>query len=196
MGLGEALILFDLCLVFIALALVLNVKSKKLGCLEVRWLRGIYSLNHQSGRWGGCLSMGAPDSPVRQLRHPTVRVRLLELCQMGPPDSPVVHRTATIHCLVRLLAPALTLRALFVHCSAFTGFRWSRPLRCSRCFAGTPDSPVNYSGVAFPGTRRWRVRVNSPWCTGHYPVAPFFLNPILDFLLVCVKPLAPVELII
>jgi hypothetical protein len=31
MGLGEALILFDLCL-------VLNVKSEKLGCLEVWWL--------------------------------------------------------------------------------------------------------------------------------------------------------------
>jgi hypothetical protein len=26
---------------------------------------GIYSPNHQSGRWGGCLSTGAPDSPVR-----------------------------------------------------------------------------------------------------------------------------------
>jgi hypothetical protein len=26
---------------------------------------GIYSPNHQNGRWGGCLSMGAPDSPVR-----------------------------------------------------------------------------------------------------------------------------------
>jgi hypothetical protein len=38
MGLGEALILFDLCLVLIALALVLNVKSEKLGCLEVWWL--------------------------------------------------------------------------------------------------------------------------------------------------------------
>jgi hypothetical protein len=65
MGLGEALILFDLCLVLITLALVLNVKSEKLGCLEVWWLGGIYSPNHQSGRWGGCLSMGAPDSPVR-----------------------------------------------------------------------------------------------------------------------------------
>jgi hypothetical protein len=65
MGLGEALILLNLCLVLIALALVLNVKSKKLGCLEVWWLGGIYSPNHQSGRWGGCLSMGAPDSLVR-----------------------------------------------------------------------------------------------------------------------------------
>jgi hypothetical protein len=31
--------------------------------------------------------MDAPDSPVRQPRHPTVRVRPLELCRLGPPDS-------------------------------------------------------------------------------------------------------------
>jgi hypothetical protein len=72
---------------------------------------------------------------------------------------------------------------------------------------------VNYNGVAFSETRRWRVRVDPPWCTGHCPIAhrtvrcarpgqpsvsfaPFFLNPILDFLLVCVEPFAPVELII
>jgi hypothetical protein len=30
--------------------------------------------NHQFNHWGGLLSMGAPDSPVRQPRHPTVRV--------------------------------------------------------------------------------------------------------------------------
>ena len=34
MRLGEALILFDLCLVLIALALVLNVKSKNLDALK------------------------------------------------------------------------------------------------------------------------------------------------------------------
>jgi hypothetical protein len=28
------------------------------------------------------------------------------------------HRTVTVHCPVRLLAPTLTLRALFAHCSA------------------------------------------------------------------------------
>jgi hypothetical protein len=33
------------------------------------------ALNHQNNRWGWLLSMGAPDSPVRQPRHPTVRVR-------------------------------------------------------------------------------------------------------------------------
>ena len=34
MGLGEALILFDLCLVLIALALILNVKSENLDALK------------------------------------------------------------------------------------------------------------------------------------------------------------------
>jgi hypothetical protein len=36
-----------------------------LGCLEEWWLGGIYSPNHQHGRWGTLLSTGAPDSPVR-----------------------------------------------------------------------------------------------------------------------------------
>jgi hypothetical protein len=47
-----------------ALALVLNVLAENLDALKCGgW--GIYSPNHQSGRWGGCLSTGAPDSPVR-----------------------------------------------------------------------------------------------------------------------------------
>jgi hypothetical protein len=41
--------------------------------------------------------------PVCQSRHPTVRVRPLELLTTGPPDSPVVHRTGPVHCPVRLL---------------------------------------------------------------------------------------------
>jgi hypothetical protein len=57
-----------------------------LGCLEEWWLGGIYSPNHQNSCWGTLLSMGAPDSPVRQPRHPIVRVRPLELLTSGPPD--------------------------------------------------------------------------------------------------------------
>jgi hypothetical protein len=56
---------FELCLVLIALALVLNEMSKKTGLLGVVVVGGIYTPNHQTNRWGGCLSMGAPDSPVR-----------------------------------------------------------------------------------------------------------------------------------
>jgi hypothetical protein len=55
-----------------------------LGWLEWRWLGVFIALNHQNNLWGWLLSMGAPDSPVRhrtlfgspvrQPRHPTVRV--------------------------------------------------------------------------------------------------------------------------
>jgi hypothetical protein len=79
---------------------------------------------------------------------------------------------------------------------------------------------VNYSGVALQKPEAEQFRVDLPgapdtvwWCTGHCSVAnrtvrcarpgqpsvgiaPFFLNPILDFLLVCVEPLTPIELII
>ena len=44
-----------------------------------------------------------PDTVRRQPRHPTVRVRPLELLSSGSPDSPVVHRTGPVDCLVRLL---------------------------------------------------------------------------------------------
>jgi hypothetical protein len=91
------------------------------------------------------LSKGAPDSPVRQPRHPTVRVRLLELLTCGPSDSPVVHQTGHVHCPVRHLAPALTLRAQ-LHCSLFTVDFCKRPLaqlavaplahRTVRCYSG------------------------------------------------------------
>jgi hypothetical protein len=45
-----------------------------IGWLEWRWLGVFIPLNHQNNCWGSLLSMGAPDSPVRQPRHPTVRV--------------------------------------------------------------------------------------------------------------------------
>jgi hypothetical protein len=92
--------------------------------------------------------------------------------------------------------------------------------RCSAWHTGqtgaAPDSPVNYSGVAPQISEASELELIHPgapdtvwWCTGHCPVlrcarpgqplvgfAPFYLNPFLDFLLVCVEPLAPVELII
>jgi hypothetical protein len=167
---------------------------------------GIYSPNHQSDRWWRLLSHGAPDSPVRQPRHPAVGFWLLELLTSGPPDSPMVHRTVTVHCPVCLMAPVLTSARAGTHCSAFI-VRCIRPLAlCSRYSAGTPDSPVNYSGsapripegeqfgVGFPGAPD-TVRCARP---GHTSVVfcSLYLNPFLVFLLVCCEPLAPVKLII
>jgi hypothetical protein len=106
----------------------------KLGCIEVWWLGGIYSPNHQVDRWWRLLSYGAPDSPVRQPRHLAVGFWPLELLTGGPPDSPVVHRTVTIHCPVRLLALLWLLRAqtrtVHFYCSVAVD-RW-------RCVAVTP----------------------------------------------------------
>jgi hypothetical protein len=53
--------------------------------LEVVVVGGIYSPQPPSSRWGSLLSMGAPDSPVRQPRRPTVRV--LEQLTVGALSS-------------------------------------------------------------------------------------------------------------
>jgi hypothetical protein len=108
---------------------------------------GIYSLNHQSGRWARLLSYGAPDSLVHHPRHPTVRVRPLELLTCGPPDSLVVHRIGHVHCPVCHLRLLLLLRAQSAHCSVV-----SRPLNLTVALAtiapfGTPDSPVLHRTV-------------------------------------------------
>jgi hypothetical protein len=161
-----------LCLVLNALALVLNVLAEKLGYLEVWWLEGIYSPNHQSGRWGGCLSTGAPNSPVR---HRTLS---------GAPATSPNRWGSTIGALTSGAtgqsggAPdsscslsgvpsgacsdsVRVVRALFTHCSLLQT-TVGAVSRCSAWHTGqsgaTPDSPANYSGVAFPETRRWQVR--------------------------------------
>jgi hypothetical protein len=121
---------------------------------------------------------------VRQPCHPTVRIRPLELLTCGPPDSPVVHWTVTVHCPVRLLTPALTSARACTHCSVSL-FLCRRPLALfSRYSAGTPDSPVLHRtiqwiiaerppripeggkfGVELPGAPNTVL-----WCTGHCPV--------------------------
>jgi hypothetical protein len=86
MGLGEALILLNLCLVLIALALVLNVKSENLDALKCRgWGVFIAPTTKMAGgeavcRWAHrTVRCATGHCSVRQPRHPTVRVRPLEL---------------------------------------------------------------------------------------------------------------------
>jgi hypothetical protein len=86
---------------------------------------GIYSPNHQNSRWGGLLSMGAPNSPVRQPRHPTVRV--LTVSTVGALTSWGTRQsgdTPDRHCSLSGAAPgaALTLRELSAHCSRHCSF--------------------------------------------------------------------------
>jgi hypothetical protein len=163
-------------------------------------LGGIYSPNHQTNRWGGCgrwahrtVWCATGHSPVRQPRHPTVRVLTVStvgaLTSWGTRQSGAAPES---HCSLSGTpsGAALTLRKLSVHCS-----RCRRPLEStvalpSHCSAGTPDSPVNYSRAALqkpegeefesiapgaPDTVRWRqTRV----LFGFF--CSFLFNPNLD----------------
>jgi hypothetical protein len=113
--------------------------------------------------------MGAPDSPVRQPRHPIEGVLTVStvgaLTTWGTGQSGAAPDR---HCLLSG-APsgvALTLHELSAHCS-----RCRRPLEStvallSRCSAGTPDSPVNYSGAALQKPEGEEFSLYGPWCTG------------------------------
>jgi hypothetical protein len=94
--------------------------------------------------------MGAPDSPVRQPHHPTVRV--LTVSTVGALIAWATEQSGAApdnHCSLSGAASgaALILRKLSAHCS-----RCRRPLEStialgSRCSAGTPDSPVIHRTV-------------------------------------------------
>jgi hypothetical protein len=117
-----------------------------LGWLEWRWLRGIYiALNHQITVGVGLLSMGAPDSPVRQPHHPTVRVRaqstVRALSSSGTGQS---GAAPDMYCSLSgvPLTAALLCHALFAYCSSGIQLLQTTVVRSSRCSAGAPDSPV------------------------------------------------------
>jgi hypothetical protein len=122
---------------------------------------GIYSPNHQFNRWGRLLSMVTPDSPVchravrcatghcpmRQPCHPTVRVLTVStvgaLTSWGIEQSgaaPDRHYSLSGAPSGGCSDSARTVPALFTLESTVA--------LASRCFACTPDSPVNYSGAA------------------------------------------------
>jgi hypothetical protein len=118
--------------------------------------------------------MGAPDSMVRQPRHPTVRV--LTVSTVGALTASATGWSGAApdsHCSL-FGAPsgaALTLRELFAHCS-----HCRRPLEStvalgSHCSAGTPDIPVNYSGARPQKPEGEEFEVDPPWCTRHCLVA-------------------------
>jgi hypothetical protein len=114
-----------LCLVLNALALVLNVLAENLDALKCWWLGVFIAPTTKVAVGEGCyrrvhltVRCATGHCPVRQPRHPTVRVRPLDLltcgdfcarswhCSLlqsivgavsrystGTPDSPVLHRT-------------------------------------------------------------------------------------------------------
>jgi hypothetical protein len=169
LGLGEALILLN-CLVLIALALVLNVKSEKLGCLEWWWLGVFIAPTTKTVVGEGCyrwayrtVQCATGHCPVRQPRHPTVRV--LTVSTVGALTAWATGRSGAPS------GAALTLRELSAHYSRYRRSLESTVALGCRCSAGTPDSPVNYNGARPQKPEGEEFEVDPPWCTGHCPVA-------------------------
>jgi hypothetical protein len=105
------------------------------------------ALKHQNNRWGWLLSMGTPDSLVRQPRHPTVRV--LTQSTVGALTSGGTKQSGAApdkHCSL-FGAPLTSALTSTANCSAVRGTVQSTVVPKSRCSAITPDSPVNYSGA-------------------------------------------------
>jgi hypothetical protein len=109
------------------------------------WLGVFIAPTTKLAVWWRLLSHGAPDT-VRCAFHVTwpLDSDRWSFCLLG-------HRTVrwctgqalfTVRCAISLCSDS------GAHCSAFNAF-CRRPLaRSSRCSAGTPDIPVNYSGAA------------------------------------------------
>jgi hypothetical protein len=106
--------------------------------------------------------------PVRQPRHPTFRV--LTVSTVGALTSWGTRQSGAApdrHCSLSGASSgaALTLRELFMHCSPFADDRWHSS-RCStwhtRQSSATPDSPVNYSRVAWRKPEGEEFRVDLP----------------------------------
>jgi hypothetical protein len=123
----------------------------------VGWLGVFIAPTTKLAVWWGCLSHGAPDSPVRQPRHQGRWVSVVGALSSGP--AWMSGGTPDMYCRVSGV-PAracLTSARLWRALNAPAGDRWREvavaPLahRTVRC---TPDSPVNYSGA---NSRSWRV---------------------------------------
>ena len=86
---------------------------------------------------------------------------------MGPPGCPV--HTGQVLFDVRCASMGdsdFCARRRRIECAAESRWRGD-----DRCFAGTPDSPVNYSEATEVKSRGWRVpEAALPWSTGHCPV--------------------------
>jgi hypothetical protein len=118
-------------------------------------------------------------------RHPTVRV--LTQPTVGALTSGGIGQSGAApdrHCSLSG-APLTSALTSVANCSAVRGTVQSTVAPKSRCSAGAPDSPVNYSGATLE-----KLEGEGSWCTGQCPVhqtkahlgsfAPFFLNPNFD----------------
>jgi hypothetical protein len=103
--------------------------------------------------------------PVRQPRHPTVRV--LTQSTVGALTSGGTRRSGAApdrRCSLSG-APLTSTLTSAPNCSAVRGTVQSTVALKSRCSAGAPDSPVNYRGATPEKPECEEFRVVRSWCT-------------------------------
>jgi hypothetical protein len=128
------------------------------------------ALNHQEAVGEGCWRWAHRTDPVHCLvrRYVTQLLGFGSSRSLAPLSSCGTRQSgATPHRSCSLSGAALTLRALFL-------CQWllqSTVARVSRCSAGAPDSPVNYSGACLLKPESGWFNPVRAWCTGHCPVA-------------------------
>jgi hypothetical protein len=155
----------------------------RLGCYECWGGWGIYSPNHQTSRlvrlsvrWRTGLSGAHRTCPVRQPRHQKPLGSTVGALSSGPalmsggaPDMYCrVSGAPAWACLTSARAAhAFNASQVAVGAEIVVAPLLHRTVRC------TPDSPVNYSGVAEVNSRGWRVpEAALPWSTGHVRCTP------------------------
>jgi hypothetical protein len=90
------------------LALVRCRRVENLDAIECGVVGVFIAPTTKNGRWEAAVAWRTGHCPVRQPRYQTVGVRSLELCLVGPPGCPVVHRTSPVDypvCHPRVLCP-------------------------------------------------------------------------------------------
>jgi hypothetical protein len=157
-----------------SLDLVLNENLGKLGCLEWWWLGVFIALNHQTTVGTGCCRWA--HRTVQCASHVTQPLvfgsyRPLEALSFnGTRQSGAAPDK---HCSVS--GAPLTLRSALphtiAHCSSVLQLLQATVAQSSRCSAGAPDSPVNYSGARWLKPESGCLDSVRSWCTRHCPVA-------------------------
>jgi hypothetical protein len=138
------------------------------------------ALTTKSGRWEAVCSMAhrtvrcTPDSPVppatSSLPLDSDRWSSDLWARLGVRCTPDMHCSLSGVPEWACLTSARAERALnawqrAVGAEIAVAPELPRTVRC------TPDSPVNFSGLAVGVSRSWRVpEADLPWCTGHCPV--------------------------
>jgi hypothetical protein len=131
---------------------------------------GSYSPQPLPSRWQSLLALGTPDNhcSLSSARHVSASVRVWT-CWPLEPFVFLLHRT------VRWSLTSAR------HCSPLFIWAVDRWHAGSHCSAGSPNSPVNYSGACPEDTREWLVR----WLPGlvHQTVSGAPLGSTLSILL-------------